>query len=107
MDHPTFNKILKERWDKIQNTLSYKSDEYSTKSDRFHNFKVAARISNCTPEQALKGIMVKHEASVQDMISWSKTDPEKITKALIDLKLGDNINYLLLLEGLFCERINK
>lgn len=107
MEHTVFNAILQERWDKIQNTLAYKAEEYATDKDRFHNFKVAGRIGNKTPEQALKGMMLKHEVSVQDMIGWSQTAPEKITRALIDLKLGDNINYLLLLEGLFRERIGE
>lgn len=97
----TFDNLIERRLEKIRFTLTKKAQEYATSNDRFHNFKVAAQIENTTPEKALKGMMVKHEVSVKDLIE-GRGD---ITAALIDEKIGDNINYLILLEGLLKEKL--
>ena len=102
-----FNDILAQRLRKIQNVLGKKAEEYARGGDRFHNFRVAARIKNETPERALLGIWMKHIVSVLDLIDWIESSPEKITLELIDEKIGDNINYLILLEGLLMERLDK
>lgn len=96
-----FDNLVKRRIDKIQTILCSKAKEYATDRDRFHNFKMAARMNGTTPEEALKGMMLKHEVAVLDMIK----DTDKATKEMIDEKLGDNINYLILLEGLLKERL--
>ncbi len=99
MNAEQFNTVLNEQIDTIKGILQSKAKEYAT-DDRLHNFKVAAEIQNCTPEQALAGMMAKHTISVYDMINsggdysveqWS----EKIT---------DHINYLILLKALVKER---
>lgn len=100
-----FNRILKERLVKIKQTLSEKEEEYAVDGDRFHNFRVAGRKENITPERALKGMAVKHEVSVSDLIDMVERCPDRITVKLIDEKIGDNINYLILLEGLLKLRI--
>lgn len=96
-----FERVVEKRITQIRNTLNRKAVEYAVNDDRFHNFKVAARINNTTPEKALKGMMLKHEVSVQDLID----NPGSATEELINEKIGDNINYLILLEGLLRERI--
>ena len=102
----TFKEIIDARLHKIYATLYKKADEYASKRNRFRNFDVAARIANITPEQALYGMMLKHMESVFTIVEWTATDEEcKITKDLIDEKLGDHINYLILLEGLLLRRI--
>ena len=103
MNAEQFNKIVDARCDKIKATLTKKAGEYASDTDRFHNFTVAARMIDTTPEKALKGMMLKHEVSVMDLIEWADVAPEKLTEALIDEKIGDNINYLLLLEGLLLQ----
>ncbi len=95
-----FNKILNARCKKMKSILTTKADEYASSTDRLHNFKAAGRMSNTTPEAALKGMAAKHAVSVQDMIDH----PEAITLGLIDEKIGDCINYLVLLEALMLER---
>ena len=74
----SFDQVVQERTDAIHNTLCMKAKEYASKTDRFHNFKVAARINKTTPEQALKGMMVKHEVSVSDMIENPHVLSEKM-----------------------------
>ena len=98
-----FNKIVQERVDSIFNVLGLKAKEYATGGDRFHNFRVAARLNKTTPEKALKGMMLKHEVAVLDMIN----NPYTLSEEIIDEKIGDNINYLILLEGLLKERLQS
>ena len=103
MDSKKFNEILEKRIDKIKNVLSSKEKEYASGFDRLHNFKVAARIMNETPEKALFGMLLKHIVSVIDMVN----DPKSISEYLINEKIGDVINYFILLESLMWERIEK
>lgn len=90
-----FNEILNKTLDKCNETLSCKAKEYATE-DRLHNFKVAAKLQNETPKQALAGMMAKHIVSVYDMCNSGEVYPE----VLWDEKIGDSINYLILLRAL-------
>ena len=95
-----FDKVVEARTEAIKLTLMAKAKEYVSNGDRFHNFNVAARIGDTTPEVALLGMMSKHIVSVLDLITWAGVSPDRITRELIDEKIGDNINYLILLEGM-------
>lgn len=98
-----FNEVVEERISKIKSTLVRKAAEYSSDDDRLHNFKVAARINGETPEKALWGMMSKHLVSVIDIISG--TSAGKLPNAdMRDEKIGDAINYLILLEALLIEK---
>ena len=92
----TFDDVVDERCLKIKEVLKQKAKEYATDKSRFHNFNVAARVANTTPEKALYGMMMKHLVSVMDIIEA----PERFSPAHMDEKLGDLINYLILLEGM-------
>lgn len=100
-----FREVVDDRIKKIRTILTEKNKEYGSAGDSFHNFKTGGRMEGITPEKALKGIMLKHEVSVNDLIGWTESNPGRITLKLIDEKIGDNINYLILLEGLLRERI--
>lgn len=104
MNARTFNDLLNRRIQKIRDTLSKKANEYVREEDRLYNFKRAAEKKRCTPAQALDGMMAKHEVSVQDLIDFPamEIDKESYLK-LIDEKIGDNINYLILLEAILKE----
>lgn len=105
MNTETFNKIILEQIERCENTLCKKAEEYATE-DRLHNFKVAATIQNCLPTTALGGMMAKHTVSVFDML----TELEKGNSFPIELwneKIGDSINYLLLLAALIREQDNE
>jgi len=99
MNNEQFNQVVENRIDQIRKVLVNKAAEYASDTDRLHNFKVAARIDvvPVTPEQALLGMWRKHLVSILDMIA-SKTTP---SAALRDEKIGDSINYLILLEALW------
>lgn len=89
--------------DQCLQTLTCKSKEYATDYDILHNFNVAAKIQNCTPIQALGGMMCKHTTSVYDMITSGKEYP----LSLWNEKITDHINYLLLLKTLVVDNIEK
>lgn len=97
-----FEEVLDRRLRLCKEILGEKAKEYAANSDRFHNFNRAALILGTTPENALIGMFTKHLVSVLDMID--KVAFHTPSKELIDEKIGDSINYLILLEGLLIKR---
>ena len=102
MNAKDFDKIVGARLNWCEKTLCAKGDEYAREGDRLWNFKVAARKLNCHPAEALAGMMVKHTVSVDDIIDGLARGIVP-PKELVAEKIGDSINYLLLLEGLIEE----
>ena len=118
MNHHKFEKLLKEILNRTTTVLSTKSDEYSTDSDKLHNFKRAGNMLNCSPEKALIGMWTKHIISILDIVDEieSKCSTNKdcfpayenvAYMKKVDEKIGDAINYLILLEALINERHNR
>ena len=93
-----FNVVLESRIGLIRETLQTKAAEYAT-DDRLYNFKSAAQEFGGTPQQVLWGYLTKHLVSVRDMVMAVRP----LTPAAVTEKIGDSINYLILLEGLFHE----
>lgn len=89
-----FNTLLEYRLAESKAVLASKAKEYAT-DDRLHNFKVAASVNNTTPAKALWGMASKHLVSVMDIIN----SKQPYSDDHIDEKLGDLINYLILLEA--------
>ena len=106
MNNSDFDILVERRCELIKSVLANKAKEYATE-DRFHNFVAAGRKNNMTSEEALMGMKVKHDVSVDDLVRWSKDSPERLCLSIIDEKIGDSINYLILLEGLLIERVIK
>jgi len=103
MNHETFNAFVKEQLSACEDMLCKKAVEYATE-DRLHQFKVAAELQNCTPEQALAGMMGKHTVSIYDMCNGhGKVD----SLACWTEKITDHINYLLLLKAVVIEQQNR
>ncbi len=100
MNQEIFDSIVDNRLLKSKKVLIDKSKQYASNNDRLHNFKVAARIDNTTPEQALWGMYQKHLVSVIDI----KNDPTRFSMEVIQEKIQDSINYMILLEALLTER---
>jgi len=105
MNHIKFNKLLKEILNRTTIVLHSKSVEYSTNTDKLHNFKRAGEKRHTTPEDALMGMKLKHDVSIDDIV-------DNITKELpsmkmLEEKITDSINYLILLEALIKERNDK
>jgi len=105
MLHKKFDEVVRERLQNCVDTLCSKDKEYSSDTDRLHNFKKAGRMKGQDPIQALDGMWLKHRVSVDDMVEQLVADAGYIpSKELIAEKFGDNHNYLLLLEGLIEDR---
>ena len=91
------DKLIEERLQKIKNTLQVKAKEYVRGDDRMHNFNVGSVINNSPREVVLHGFLLKHLISYFDMIDDISVG--KIpTNEYVDEKIGDIINYLILLE---------
>lgn len=98
-----FNVLLEQRIQKIRDTLQYKATEYAS-DDRLHNFKsdVGGLQLDESPEQVCWGYLRKHLQSIYDMVTGLK----KPTLTMINEKIGDGINYLILLEAILIESTN-
>ena len=99
MNTDQFNEIVEQRIEAIRSVLGSKAKEYAI-GDRLYNFKRAAEILRCTPQKALAGMFMKHLVSVLDLIEGS-VEP---TEYLVNEKIGDAINYLILLEAILKEQ---
>lgn len=95
MNNEDFTRNIQGRFAQSEETLIKKAKEYATDVDRLHTFKVAAELQGMTVREALGGMMAKHVVSVYDLIR----QPELASPEVWDEKLGDNLNYLLLLSA--------
>lgn len=105
MNSEYFDIVTNEKLTACKKTLQAKADEYA-RGDRLSNFKKAAELLNTTPEDALLGMAMKHIISLIDHIQ----DIRKNKIASIEVwneKIGDTINYMLLLNGLVYERLEQ
>lgn len=99
-----FEEVINNRIETCKSVLCSKAEEYAT-DDRLHNFKVAGELQKCTPVKALGGMMSKHTVSVYDLIE-DYEQGKAISKEMWTEKIGDSINYLLLLTALLEEDKN-
>lgn len=76
--------------------LFEKNKGYNTDADPTGNFKRAAALQGISDKQALIGMMDKHVVSIHDMVNKTAKG-EKFTDEVWKEKIGDNINYLLIL----------
>lgn len=95
-----FEEIIDVQIGICRDTLGVKAEEYASDIDRLHNFRVAAKMQNCTMQQALGGMMAKHTVSIYDLIST----PGSADFSVWDEKIKDHINYLLLLKAILVEQ---
>lgn len=109
MTSAEFDVILEQRMVEMRRVLGLKAGEYASDKDRLHNFKQAAAefpagmYHNDTPVEALVGMMRKHWASIMDLVRY-KALGRVYTDAMVDEKIGDAINYLVLLEAILKEK---
>lgn len=102
-----FDKCVERRLNLSKLTLIEKAKEYAKNENRMHNFDKAARITGKCREEALFGFFLKHLVSVMDIIDNINTDNTIPSQTLTDEKIGDCINYLLLLEASIQDKRDK
>jgi hypothetical protein len=110
MTSDEFGVILEQRIVDMRRVLETKAGEYASSSDRLHNFKTAAQLfprnphgHGESPQEALLGMMRKHWVSIADMVSGTAHNIV-YSDGLIDEKIGDAVNYLILLEAILKEK---
>jgi len=103
MKQKEFDKLVEHRMEVCKETLGLKAKHYATVGDRLHNFKDGAFINNCTPEQYALSLVTKHIVAIKDAILSGKLMSEEFAEE----KIGDIINYMLLIEALNTERRNN
>lgn len=97
-----FNVVLDDQLAKATATLGSKAGEYATDDDRLSNFKKAAALEGKTQPQAVHGMMVKHLVSISDMVQSGEDYPMEVWEE----KLGDAINYMILLKASVVEGLS-
>jgi hypothetical protein len=105
MTNEKFQIILDKRLNSIQSVLASKATEYATSSDRLHNFNRAAQILGIDRRSALTGMLSKHLVSILDIVD--NFENIKPSFEMIEEKIGDAINYLILLEAMLKEDVEQ
>lgn len=106
MSEDRFFSYLNWRLGRIVDILGKKGKEYSTEDNKLHNFDRGAVKTGKIREEIILDFMLKHQISVDDIV-------ENIKKGilakedLVEEKIGDIINYYILLEASIKDRIDK
>ena len=99
-----FEILLNKVFDRTRNVLTKKSKEYATDEDVFQSFKNGTGFSfHNEAEKVAYEYLCKHLESIQTMLSDLNNNPPD--EEYINEKIGDAINYLIIIEGLLKERI--
>lgn len=96
-----FDVIVNKRLAECKKVLTARSGMYASKKDRLHNFKLGAALIRQTPEQYAMALATKHIVAITDKL----VNKEVMTAAFVAEKMGDVINYMMLLEALNEEKI--
>lgn len=109
MNTTQFDIVIEHRLSECRKVLIEKAKEYAKdEDDKLHNFNRAAQVTGECREKALFGFFLKHLVSVMDIIDEMNAKSTYIPKkALVEEKIGDSINYLLLLEASIEDKRNK
>lgn len=108
MNKNTFERVVEDTLGMAQKVLTRKSGEYSSSDDKLHNFDKAKDLMRCkTKEFSLWGMFAKHLVSVTDMVERFEKTGELPTSNMIDEKIGDSINYFILLKACFYDDMIK
>ena len=98
-------KIVERRIKLIQEVLESKGNDYAENSDQFRSFNLGSKFSlHETPDAVAWEFLVKHLQSVHQMVDDYEKKRKVPTEEYIDEKIGDCINYLILLEGLLKDK---
>lgn len=105
MKEQEFQEVLQQRLKKIEETLGNKAKEYAAEGDKLHNFNVGARITGQIREKVLWGFALKHYISFMDILDNMELG-KLPSEAIVDEKIGDLINYLVLVEASIKDKLN-
>jgi len=104
MNQKDFDAVVQEVINDIVQVLTIKGKEYTSDLDRLRNFKDAANFLGYSDEEALLGFVTKHIIALKDFIHLDAAGDDSITKEQWNEKIGDIINYMILLKALLREK---
>jgi len=96
-----FDILVNKRLAECKKTLTAKTGIYASKKDRLHNFKIGAALVRQTPEQYAMALATKHIVAIADKL----VNKEVMSPDFVIEKMGDVINYMLLIEALNQEKL--
>lgn len=107
MTQEQFNVFAKNFVKQTTSVLYAKGKSYAlNRNDRLEHFKQAGKYLDTTPKEACLAQLTKHLISIRDMVCAKET--AKFSPEQWDEKIGDAINYLVLLRALVIdEEINN
>lgn len=96
--------VVQRRVQLIQDILQSKNEEYAGQDDVFKAFTEALPLSFHDTKQAVAWeFMVKHLQSIKMIIEARSKSGKIPDEKVLEEKIGDAINYLILIEGMFKE----
>ena len=102
MSTEKFEQVVLEECEHIAATLTTKAMEYAHDDDRLHNFNQIAGVNDEPVEKSIWGMACKHLSCVLDLVHGRKKDYDR---PYLDEKIGDFINYLIILKAHFYNEI--
>jgi len=105
MTREEFSKRVEKRIDLVRQTLLTKHKEYAKDDNVFRNFDEAAGgfSLHSTSAEVLWSYMTKHLVSIKDIVANNKP----VDASVVSEKIGDVINYLILLEAMLNQQGEK
>ena len=97
MRNKVFDKLAKQETDRMLDVMCSKSSDYAKDDDKLFNFKQAGRMDNVSPIEALRGMWLKHRASIQQGLDELLAGKKPRSREWWIEKLTDDRNYNLLL----------
>jgi hypothetical protein len=101
MTHIEFDDLIKSRFHKSVETMRGKAVDYATDEERLQNFYDGAELMMITPEQYLLTLVTKHWLAIRDAVVQNAN----MDRVWVEEKVGDVINYMILLEALRKEAV--
>ena len=96
--------VVQRRVQLIQEVLEHKTSEYADKEDVFKAFTESLPLSFHDTKQAVAWeFMVKHLQSIKMIIEAKAKSGKLPNEKVLEEKIGDAVNYLILIEGMFKE----
>ncbi len=105
MTDSEFESVVTSACAQIVKVLQSKAAEYA-RGDRLSNFKKAAAAMSCVPEKACVAFWMKHVISINDLVNDVEAG-KRVPMAMWEEKIGDAVNYLVLLKAIVVERNGK
>ena len=105
MTREDFSRRVEKRIDLVRQTLLTKHKEYAKDDNVFRNFDEAAGGLSLhgSSAEVLWSYMTKHLVSIKDIVA----DKKPVDTEIVSEKIGDVINYLILLEAMLNQQGEK